>query len=180
MHRSPAPARRRARLTSMALAAVLTIGLSSCVLTEGKEYIVQPAPPNGIHVTLKVGVSDKLKTVSDFVDRGNDIDRWLRDSGYDVRCNYYDDTVYYGDRCAFRVLRATQTDAGLAEPAVRIYWDDARAWDEFDDFRHDAVGPTRRRAGTCLHATIRNVGDWPVEWRDSNWTFRDRTDSKCR
>ena len=99
---------------------------------------------------------------------------------YTVRCNYYDNTVYYGDRCAFRVLRATQTDAGLAEPAVRLYWDDALAWDEFDDFRHDAVGPTRLQAGTCLHATIRNVGDWPIEWRDSNWTFRDWTDSKCR
>jgi hypothetical protein len=27
--------------------------------------------------------------------------------------------------------------------------------------------------------TIRNVGDWPIEWRDSNWTFRDASDSHC-
>lgn len=181
MNRSPARARRRATATWLAMAATLAVVLSSCVLKKGDQYVVQLAPPNGIHVTLRVGTSDQLKSVSTLLYEDQDVDGLLRRFNYTVRCNSYPRrSTYYGDRCAFRVLRATPVDAGLATPGVKVFWDDALTWNEFDDFRHDAIAPIRRRPGTCLHATIRNQGAYPLLWRDTNWTHRDRTDRNCR
>jgi hypothetical protein len=169
------------RAWSVALLLVTALVCSSCVLRENKEYVIQDAPPNGIHVTLKVGVSDSLKTASEFVASGKDLDVLLAKAGYGtVTCDQYESTVYNGDRCAFRLVRSTPTDGGLLEPAVDLYWSDALNWDEFDDFRSDAMSPIRKTKESCLHVTIKNVGEWPIEWRDSNWTYRLQSDSKCR
>lgn len=175
------PTRSSAWARLVGLAAAIVVLCSSCVLRENNEYVVQDAPPNGIHVTLKVGVSDSLKTASEFVASGKGLDDLLVKAGYSsVTCDQYENTVYNGDRCAFRLVRATPTDAGLAGPAVDLYWNDALNWDEFDDFRNDAMSPIRKTKESCLHVTIKNLGEWPIEWRDSNWTYRLQSDSKCR
>jgi hypothetical protein len=166
-------------------AAVAVVGVSlltSCVLREGPEYVVQPAPPSGVHVTIKLGPSSMLKAVSDIVADGGAIDGHLRTYGLPTRCDHYANTRYYGDRCAFDVLGDVEMGGGLAGGASRLYWNDAIADDEFGDFRNDALGRVRSRDNTtCLHATIRNYGDWPVEWRETNWTVRTKAgDSKCR
>jgi hypothetical protein len=163
-----------------ALAGVLIL-CASCTLEEGSAYVVQDAPPSGIHVTLKVSTTDILRVLSDAVEGGAEVDRELAKNGLgEVDCDAYPNTQYYGDRCAFRAIRATPVTGTLARDAARrLYWDDARSWDEFDDFRGDSMAQIRNRAKSCIHVTIKNVGDWPVEWRDSNWTWRDRSDPKC-
>ena len=170
----------RRPLVATALAVLLASTATSCVLKESDQYVIQPAPPNGIHVTLKNGTSRLLLALSELVRKGQDADGPLASFGYGVRCNSYANTWYYGDRCAFRVLRATPIQGGLvASAANRLYWSDALAWDEFDDFRTDAMSRVRFLPSRCAHVTIRNQGDWPVEWRDSNWTYRSGSDPRC-
>lgn len=171
---------RRRHLGATVFAVTLALSASSCVLEESEHYVIQPAPPNGIHLTLRNGTSRLLLALSELVRNGQDADGALRSFGYGVRCNSYANTWYYGDRCAFRVLRATPVEGGLVQSAAnRLYWSDAIAWDEFDDFRTDAMGPVRFLPSRCAHVTIRNQGDWPIEWRDSNWTHRSGDDPKC-
>ena len=170
--------RPTARLAALALVLATTAG--ACVLKEAEHYVIQPAPPNGIHVTLRNGTGRLLLSLSELVRNGQDADGALRSFGYGTRCNAYANTWYYGYRCAFRVLRETPVQGGLVQSAAnRLYWSDAVAWDEFDDFRNDAMSRIRSLPSRCAHVTIRNQGDWPVEWRDSNWTYRSGSDPQC-
>ncbi|MCU1499516.1 MAG: hypothetical protein JWM47_3469 [Acidimicrobiales bacterium] len=167
------------RWSVLVIAALLACSLASCVLREGNEYVAQPAPPNGIHATIRSGPSSLLVVVSDLVRKGQNPDKWLVKTKYRTRCNAYPRTAKHGDRCAFRLLRESRT-TGILEKG---WWNDATNWDMLTDFHRDAMGPfrshrKRMRAG-CLHVTIRNVGDWPIEWKNSNWTVRTRSDPKC-
>lgn len=171
---------RRASALAAGLAGVTL--MTSCVLREGTEYVVQPAPPNGVHVTIKLGPSSMLKVISDRIASGADVDGLIRAYGLSTRCASYPRTRYYGDRCSFDILGDIEVSGGLASGLYRLYWSDAVANDEFADFRNDALGRVRSKNNTtCIHATIRNYGDWPIEWRETNWTVRTLAgDSKCR
>lgn len=170
---------RRASALAAGLAGVTL--MTSCVLREGTDYVVQPAPPSGVHVTIKLGPSSMLKAVSNMVAEGSSVDGHLRAYGLTTRCDAYPNSAYYGARCAFDVLGDVEMGGGLAGGIKRLYWNDAVADDEFSDFRNDALARILPKDNTnCLHATIRNDGDWPIEWRETNWTIRTKSDSKCR
>jgi hypothetical protein len=169
----------RVRWGGVVAIAVVASALAGCVLTEGDRYVVQPAPPNGIHVTLRPKTSGALWVLSKLVRAGGDADGWLRKGGMSTRCNYYRDTSYYGDRCAFRALREVR----IAGSLERSWWGDAVNWDMFSDFRSSTMKPFRdneaRMSKGCAHVTIRNAGEWPIEWKNSNWTVRLASDPKC-
>jgi hypothetical protein len=174
------------RGTTAVIAVGAMLALSSCVLRETSDYVVQPAPPTGVHVTIKLGPTTMLKFASDIIAGGGNIDSMLRDFGIPTRCDGHARTRYGGDLCAFEILQDMDVSGSLIDNAAnQLYWSDAINDDELDDFRNDALARVRLvkdvEQTICLHATIRNVGDWPVEWRDTNWTTRDRaSDSKCR
>jgi hypothetical protein len=161
---------------SVALASA--IGLSSCVLTEGPGYVVQPyLVTAGAHVTIQVGPTGLLHWASDSVANGESIDGVLAvHSGTDVRCDGYSSTRYYGDRCAYRLLRDTPISGSVASS----YWRLATDWNEFDDFREDSMAATRPRTsgasreGSCVHVTFTYVEPMSI-----NWTWRPRSDAKC-
>jgi hypothetical protein len=165
------------RLRTVLSVGIAALALSSCVLTENDEYVVQPAPPNGFHLTISNPMSVQLKGASDAVAAGVNIDHVLRDRDIDTTCPEVG-TRERGDRCAFRILKSVDIEGWIAAVG-NIYWRDAVADDEFGDFRDDAMAPLRTNGTRCLHVTIRNVGDWPIEWRDSNWTYRESSDSHC-
>lgn len=177
-HSERRPARRARScwfLTGPLAAAVL---LSSCVLAEGKEYVVQPyLVTAGAHVTFKVGPTNLLHWVSDSVMAGAKVDALLaKYSGTSVTCDAYRNTRYYGDRCAYRILRATKVSGLLAKG----YWPEITTWSEFDDFRYEAMGHTRprgkgdARSDSCLHVTFTYIDPISV-----NWTYRTASDPKC-
>ena len=79
--------------------------LSGCVIDEATGYVVQPAPPSGFHITITKPYGDQLRAASDAVGAGANIDQILRDKKADTTCPELG-TRYYGDKCAFRVLRS--------------------------------------------------------------------------
>lgn len=173
--------RRRPLFLAVAIAVGASLGLSSCVLTEGPEYVVQPAPPKGLHVTLRVGPTVMLHVVSDMITRNDRVDHLLRDAGLPTRCDSSRGTRARGDRCAYRILQDFEVRGNLITNTIgRTVWSEATKDSEFADFANDAMGPTRGRRGSCLHVTVREYGDWPVSWWNTNWTLRTSSDSKCR
>ncbi len=182
MSRFHPPARPRPqhrRMSMLVVVALTAIVCTSCVLTESKHYVIQTAPPSGVHVTLRHDTGALLQGLAYRVRQGDPVDGLLASNGYDVRCDRDTNSWESGDRCAFRVLGATPVAGGIATGLAHTYWSDAVASDEFSDFHNDAMAAVRAVSSRCLHVTIRNVGDWPVEWRDSNWTYRTSSDAHC-
>lgn len=169
MFRSPHP-RRAAGALGLAVAVLC----SSCVLRESTHYTIQPAPPDGIHVTIRRSPSTLLGAVSDLVTVGSPIDGALRAQGLAVRCDALANRRSNGDRCAFDVLRAAEVGGSLAAQAFgRLAWRRAIAWDQLSDFSDDAMGAVRRHGGGCLHVTIRGTTG------SVNWTWRDLRSTGC-
>jgi hypothetical protein len=143
------------------------------MLRESTHYVVQPAPPDGIHVTLRRPPTQLLGAVSDLVTAGSPVDGALRSQGLRVRCDAWANRRSSGDRCAFEVLRATDLGGSLAAQAfARLAWNRAVDHDQLSDFSDDAMAAVRRRGG-CLHVTIRGA-------RGSvNWTHRSAGSTGC-
>ncbi|MFN8017232.1 MAG: hypothetical protein U0P45_03820 [Acidimicrobiales bacterium] len=148
--------------------AIVAVLCTSCVLAQGTDYVVQPAPPNGVHVTLRPRPSHLLVVISDLVAGGVAVDRELARHGYRVSCDGGGATRANGDRCALAVLRATRLAGGLVGASVaRLGWGTAVASGKLGDFSADALGVVRRRGG-CVHVTIRRTSF--TSW--ANWTWR--------
>ena len=174
---------RRGRPLFLSLTIVLaaTLGLSSCVLTEGPEYVVQPAPPGGLHVTIKAGPTALLHIVSDMITRNDRVDHLLRAADVSTRCDSSRGTRARGNRCVYSILQDMEMRGNLIATALgRLVWGEATKDSEFADFANDAMAPTLARRNSCLHVTVREYGDWPVTWWNTNWTYRTSSDSKCR
>lgn len=170
---------RSVRAVRVAVVAVVLAGaLSGCVLAEGDQYVAQPyLVTAGLHVTLRVGPTDLLHWASDSIAKGNDIDATVRRYGdLDVPCDDYQATRYYGDRCAYRLLRATQVSGALQS----AYWTEVTRWSEFDDFREDSMAKTRPRGEddplrrSCIHVTFTYIDPMSI-----NWTWRHASDPHC-
>lgn len=165
------------RTTSFAaLGLLLAMTCTSCVLAESKDYVVQPAPPNGIHVTLRPQPTKLLVLVSDLVTAGVAIDRALADKGLHLTCDSYPNVRAMGDRCAFRVLAAARPKGSLVSKAiVALAWGRALAPNELGDFSSDALAAVRRHRGACVHVTIRGL----PRAADANWTWRSAGNRGC-
>lgn len=158
----------------LALAAILA---SSCVLKEGEGYVVQPAPPNGVHLTISAGFTEELQLASDVVAQGVNIDAVLRDRNIDTTCPNLGDRTR-GDRCAFRILGAVDIEGFGSGIFENGYWNNAVSGKEFDDFRNDGMAKTRNTG--CLHVTMKRVQiSVFYETEDANWTYRTKADSHC-
>ena len=169
----------RSRVARMAVVSLLAAGaMSGCVLAEGDQYVAQPyLVTAGLHVTLKVGPTDLLHWASDSIKAGDDIDAIVRSrGGLDVPCDEYEATRYLGDRCAYRLLRATKVSGSLQS----AYWTEVTSWDEFDDFRTDSMAKTRPRGEhdplyrSCIHVTFTYIEPMSI-----NWTWRPASDPHC-
>ena len=160
---------RRPRAAVVVLALACTLWCTSCVLTEGDQYLVQTAPPNGVHVTLSPDATGALVGVSEMVRTGVRLDPLLAARGYAVRCDRLTNTRASGDRCALAVLRATPIRGSLAARApMRAAWLRAtHPWEEAD-FASDAMAPVRAHRRACAHVTLRLGPVVP----DANWTWR--------
>ena len=162
------------RWTTSAACAAIVVLCSSCVLRESTHYTLQPAPPDGVHVTLRPQATDLLKAVSDLVTAGRPIDGALRSQGLAVRCDTRADRRPEGDRCAFDVLGATKVDGSLAGQAfARLAWNRAIARDQLSDFSRDGMIKVRANPGACLHVTIRGTTG------SVNWTWRTARSTGC-
>lgn len=161
------PVPPRPRLV-VAVALVTAIACTSCLLAESRDYVVQPAPPSGVHVTIRRQPTQLLSAISDLVTQGRAVDRALEGAELGVRCDHLADRRSEGDRCAFLVLRATRISGSLVAGVVRLAWNEAVSEGELGDFRDDAMVAVRRAKGrACLHVTLRT--GTPV---NANWTTR--------
>ena len=173
----PRPLRPIPRRARPLLALALAVACSSCVLAEGSQYVVQPAPPNGVHVTLRPSPTRALALLSDLVARGTSVDRALAARGYRISCDHRSHDRRAGDRCAFEVLRATPVRGGLLQQsAARFAWRTALAGSELGDFSSDALGAVRRHHGGCAHVTIRR---FDALHGAANWTWRAKGSRGC-
>lgn len=161
------PSTHTRHLAAIGLLVALTC--TSCVLVESKDYLVQPAPPDGIHVTLRHRPTGLLELVSNLVTAGVAIDRALSDRGLRLTCDAYPNTRSSGDRCAFRVLKASRPNGSLVtRTLVAAAWRRALSDGELADFSHDALAQVRSHPGACAHVTIRGLPRPMV----ANWTWR--------
>lgn len=180
VHQETKTAWQRFRL--VALFMVVAVAANGCVLKEGEGYVIQPAPPNGIHVTIVAGMTDQLKLASDVVAQGVNIDAVLKDRNINTTCPDLG-TRKNGDLCAFKILRSTKIEGGLVVAKIlgNAVWGSATRMGEFEDFRRDSMTQVRKYAGSCVHLTASTVFIPPFgpSWPDYNWTYRKASDAQC-
>lgn len=177
MHRQGSAAKWR---TKWCLTLVgLSLLLSNCVWAEGPggSYVIQNAGITGWHITISNDYTGQLLLASDVIAQGVNIDAVLKERGINTTCPKLGGRTN-GDRCAFNIVGSIKM-TGWMSAYGNIFWRDAIKDDEFDDFRHDMMGPARAQTSRCGHVTIHHRGEWPFEWQDSNWTFRERSDAQC-
>jgi hypothetical protein len=163
---------------ALLVAAALGLLGAGCTFKETQQFEAFAAWPNGIEVTIFKKPTEQLGAVRGWIGIGGDVNPLLERAGLDTRCPR--GTWEDGDRCAWNVLRAMPIEfadnplGGPLEWMVGVYWADALDERNFQDFRDNLVVS----GGVCLHVEVRNWGDWPIEWRTSDWD--NRNDGYCK